>query len=171
MFVNEWDGRRTARNYAHYIYRNTDFENLHSEGIKMDMTTYEFMKKIVKKQINKWNRNYDIMYCITGVDNCVEKFDPLNLWRKRDFIRFYDEMRFLNIGNWGYNWDEAVELEKPTNNDLAEYILSGTFLEFCKSGAKLTDSTMRELNCDIHNRVYTLVVNKLIPCGQAYAQC
>lgn len=170
MLVNEWDGRRTARNYTHYIYRNTDFENLHAEGIKMDMTTYEFMKKIMKKQINKWNRNYDIMYSITSVDNCVEKFDQSNLW-KRDFISFYDEMRFLNMGNWGSNWDEAVELEKPTNNDLAEYILSGKFLECCKNGAKLTDSTMRELNRDIHNRVYTLVINELMPCGQAYAQC
>ncbi len=129
------------------------------------------MKEIMRKQINKWKRNFETMYKITGLDNCLEHFDPLNLWRKRDFITFYDEVRFLDMGKWGSSWDDAVEVELPTKKDLTEYILSGKFLEFCQSGAKLTDSTMRELNRDIHNRVYTLVINKLIPSRMAYAQC
>ncbi len=170
MLVNEWDERRTAKNIAHYIYRNTDFENLHAEGITMDMTTYEFMKKIMRKQINKWKRNIE-MICNITEENCRELYEPLNWWRKLDFKSFYDEMGFLHKGKWGSSWVDAVEVEPPTKKDLTEYILSGKFLEFCQSGAKLTDSTMRELNRDIHNRVYTLVVNNLIPSRKAYAQC
>ena len=50
MLVNDWNVRKTARDYVHYIYRNTDIEDLHAAAVKMDMSTYEIVKKIIEKK-------------------------------------------------------------------------------------------------------------------------
>lgn len=49
MLVNDWNVRKTARDYVHYIYRNTEIEDLHAAAVKMDMSTYEIVKKIIEK--------------------------------------------------------------------------------------------------------------------------
>ena len=49
MLVNDWNVRKTARDYVHYIYRNTEIEDLHAVAVKMDMSTYEIVKKIIEK--------------------------------------------------------------------------------------------------------------------------
>ena len=50
MLVNDWNVRKTARDYVHYIYRNTEIEDLHAVAVKMDMSTYEIVKKIIEKK-------------------------------------------------------------------------------------------------------------------------
>lgn len=171
MLVNDWDIRKTARDYVHYIYRNTEVEDLHAAAIKMDMSTYEIVKKIVEKQIGKWERNYAMIYDAATISECKRKMRGMNEQRQSEFAEFVIAIAFFNMAKFGSNWDEAVEIEPPTNQNIAEYVLSGKFLECCKSGTVMDDIAMREINRDIHNRVYTLMINGLIPCGLSYAQC
>lgn len=171
MLVNDRDLRKTARDYVHYIYRNTEVEDLHATAVKMDMTIYEIVKKIVEKQIGKWERNYAMIYDAATISECKRKMRGMNKQRQKEFAEFVIEMAFFNMAKFGLNWDEAVEIEPPRDQNIAEYILSGKFLECCKTETMLDDIAMCKINRDIHNRVYTLMVNGLIPCGQAYAQC
>ena len=162
MFVNDRDMRKIARDYVHYIYRNTEIEDLHASAIKMDMTTYEIVKKIVEKQIGKWERNYAMMYDAASISECKRKMQGMKEKSKKEFADFAIEIAFLNMANFGSDWDEAVEIEPPTDQNITEYILSGKFLECCKARTVMDDIAMCEINRDIHNRVYTLMVNGLV---------
>ena len=64
--------------------------------------------------------------------------------------------------NWlfGTSWDKAKEVDVSLqNSDYAQYVLSGEFLKSCQNNVELDDEVMCNINKDIHNRIYSLLIN------------
>ena len=59
-------------------------------------------------------------------------------------------------------WDKPVLCEEPVSDDVVSYIMSGKLREACETELTLTDALMKEINIDVHNRVYTLIENGLL---------
>lgn len=112
-----------------------------------------------------------MIYNAATISECKRKMRGMNKQRQSEFVEFVIAIAFFDMAKFGSNWDEAVEIEPPAEQNIVEYILPGKFLECCKSGTVMDDIAMREINRDIHNRVYTLMVTGMIPCGLSYAQC
>lgn len=73
------------------------------------------------------------------------------------FIRYLQELVWGF--NYGMQWDKAkIVASISEKQSLASYVLSGKFSECCRNGNCLDNKTMCEINKDIHNRIYTLLV-------------
>lgn len=59
-------------------------------------------------------------------------------------------------------WDAPIQLENVNKNNLADFLLEGKFKEHCHKNSQLNDSIMKQLNKDIYNRVYTLLINNIL---------
>lgn len=163
MFDNEQGKRKMALGISHYAYRNTVLEDYHSECIKMDMSFYKKIYRIVytklknAKLLHKYIENYseEKLESKEDLDRLLNNV-PEDLRFK--FMRYLSEVLFGSM--CGVEWDLAETLECNLNGkSLANYVLAGNFLECCKNGAILNDKTMRYINKDIHNRIYTLLIN------------
>lgn len=77
------------------------------------------------------------------------------------FMRYFSNIITIIHYNFGSDWDSAELLDYNLNNKRAtNFVLSGRFLECCQKRAILDDKTMCYINKDIHNRIYTLLVNE-----------
>lgn len=121
-----------ALSITHYVYRNTRLEDFHAECVQMDRNFYRIIYNTVR----------------TKLKNVRE----LQL----KFIRYLQDITFGLF--FGTNWDTAVQAEKiRANQSYANYVLAGKFNECCQNGCLLNDATMRIINKDVHNRIYTLL--------------
>ena len=62
----------------------------------------------------------------------------------------------------GTQWDKPVFLDAAINEDYTGFILEGNFKECCDKHRKLNDETMRYVNKDVCNRIFTLLCRNLI---------
>lgn len=75
-------------------------------------------------------------------------------------MRYFSEVAELLREYFESNWNPAQILDcNLDGSSLANYVLSGHFIECCKNGSILDDRIMCYINKDIHNRIYTLLVN------------
>ena len=54
-------------------------------------------------------------------------------------------------------WLPAKAIKDLVVDDYAEYLLRGRFKSACENSEKLTDTIMKEINIDVHNRMFTLI--------------
>lgn len=79
---------------------------------------------------------------------------------KFKFMRYFIEVTELLREYFEASWDPAQTIDCNLDcGSLANYVLLGRFLECCNNGAILNDKTMCYINKDIHNRIYTLLIN------------
>ena len=162
MFNSCDDLKKVARSLTHYVYRNTKLENYHVANAEMNDDLYKAIYKTVYanlknvKLLHKYVFRYEGSYATKeDVEKLVSSV-PEELQFK--FIRY---MQYLIDGfNYGSAWDEAVTLELPAEKQsLANYVLVGKFKEYCDKNMHLDDNAMCCINKDVHNRIYTLLVN------------
>ncbi len=164
---NDDKGRRImALSITHYAYRNTPIEDFHADDVKMDKELYRKVYNIVRRKL----QNVCLLQCYLDDFPC-EKIEDIDDKRKFDellnsvpkalqlkFIRYMQHIIFGRL--YGANWDAACQVEGiKEGQSHASYVLGGEFSKCCKNGNILNDSTMCDLNKDVHNRIYTLLIN------------
>ena len=152
------DKRQLSIGIVHYIYRNTPIvEDNHSENIMMDKSFYSKVYQTVKRKLKtvvEFRKPLSILDDKIPPEQIVRSIPEENRWR---FFKYVQEMCFHSTA-FGKDWDAPSLIEEPIGNNLAEFILRGRFLERCQNNAHFDDKTMCEVNKDINNRVYTLLV-------------
>jgi len=91
-----------------------------------------------------------------------EDFESLLKTVTKDLhLKFISYLQELIWGlTFGTQWDAATVCAPiESSQSGATYILGGRFKECCALGCRLDDKTMCYINKDIHNRVYSLLVN------------
>lgn len=78
------------------------------------------------------------------------------------FNKFFRENVFC-CGDWDHPVLLSIALPTPTAEQCAAFVLGGTFLKACREGWNLTDSEMKRINIDVHNRFYSLMNAGIIP--------
>lgn len=145
---------KLALAYTHSIYRNTELEDYHSGKVEMNMALYGIIRKIVKEKIeyiNVENRKLAKFKSLEALNKHIKEHPNSHTY-------MYVAEIYLN-SIMGLDWDSPVMSEDTiiNNNNLADYILKGNFLEYCEKHMRLNDAAMRYINKDVYNRVYTLV--------------
>lgn len=160
MGILDISNRKLALCYTHIAYRNTALEDYHSQNVIMDDDFYNIIYEIVSKQIKRIKRNQKILVQINSLEECNTLLQQMYYPRAKEFQEFALEVfRTIQFKN-GSQWDPAEVLESKKPKDAAEYILSGHFKECCELHRKLDNATMKYINRDIHNRMYTLITMK-----------
>lgn len=152
--------RELALCYAHMIYRNTEVEDYHSQGVVMGDDFYSIVYRIVSKQIRRIKRNQKIAIKINTLDACAEMLQSMYYPRAKELHKYILDVYYTIKFQFGSAWDPAKTLETEYPKDAAEYILSGRFKECCERHQVLDDKTMAYINRDVHDRIYTLVSMK-----------
>ena len=165
MFSKEDEKRIMARSITHYVYRNTVLEDYHSKCVKMDMKFYKKIYKVVYTKLEEVKKYHPYIYNspqkfpdLKDMRNCLIVFNNVSQEMKLETIK-YCEAIWWNMF-YGTNWEVAKKIDINSNMKCeAAYILEGHFIQCCRNGEILDDKTMCYINKDIHNRVYTLLVN------------
>lgn len=129
----------------------------------MDMAFYKKIYAIVSaklRNVKKFNK-----YIIHFDGNAFESEEEISRLIatvpddiQLGFIRYLQNIAFGMM--FGIGWDRAVAMDwDPKNGSGASYILAGEFLNCCRNGEVLGDATMCRINKDVHNRIYTLLIN------------
>lgn len=158
-FIDASD-RELALCYAHIAYRNTELEDYHSQNVIMDDDFYNIIYEIVSKQIRRIKMNHKTLVQINSFEECKATLQKMYYPRAKEFYEFVLDALYTIQGKMGSEWDPAEVIESKRPNNAAEYILSGHFKECCKQHRNLYDATMKYVNRDVHNRIYTLVTMK-----------
>ncbi|MDE6274803.1 MAG: hypothetical protein K2L87_07145 [Clostridiales bacterium] len=165
MFNDDTGRRKMALAITHYAYRNTaQLENYHSgEPKPMDREFYRTIYGVVYPRLKKAQL----------LQRYIDDFPSGDLNSQEDFNALMDtvpeELQLRFIGyiqsifsqfTFGKLWN-AAELVEPikAGQSAAKYVLGGAFAACCESGALLNDATMRLINQDVHNRIYTLLIS------------
>lgn len=154
--------RKLARAITHYVYRNTKIEDYHSENVVMDLNFYKKVYKQVYAKMVKAERftKYIIGFARREKEGKSLGAEAFNLIKEEDvagFVPFYKQINWNSL--FGKSWDEAELIDVKVSGTLARFILDGEFKKHCFSGSHLDDNAMKEINKDIHNRVYSLLIN------------
>lgn len=163
MFNDDKGRRDIALSITLYAYRNTKLEGYHVEKAVMDKEFYRAIYNVVRDKLNN----------VKLLQRYLDAFPDCDLNDKQNFDRLMESVpeqlhfKFLIyskniVGAWilASHWDDAVRAEPiRAGQSCANYVLAGKFSECCKSGCKLTDAVMCEINKDVHNRIYTLLTD------------
>lgn len=161
MYNDENGRRKMALSITHYVYRNTKLEDYHAETVKMDQNFYRKIYSIVKAKIKNVQlfQRYVDSFSQEDLNNQAILEQLINSVPEELQLRWIRYLQEIIWGmQYGANWDPAQRMQSiSAGQSLAGYILAGKFLDCCNDGCILDDDTMRVINRDVHNRVYTLL--------------
>lgn len=153
MFSERMTAEELSLICVHYAYRNTSLENYHCKSVIMDETLYKTMHRIVARNLNYIKQFLALDLNIHDENDLKEAAYSFRPSIGKHFFRFFGEFIYKS----GSDWEKPKELDIPVTKNLATFILGGKFVECCKIGAQLDDTTMCIINKDVHNRIYTLL--------------
>lgn len=165
MFNDENGRKKLALSITHYAYRNTSqLENFHAGDPKqMNQTFYRTIYNVVYSKL----KNVQLF------QRYIDDFPKQSLDSQEDFNSLMDtvpehlHLKFINYIKdiyfefaYGKFWD-APEFVSPIKEgqSAAKYVLGGTFADCCKNNTLLDNTAMRNINKDVHNRIYTLLIS------------
>ncbi len=65
-------------------------------------------------------------------------------------------------GMSSHTWQKAEKLTEPIGENMVTYLLNGRLKTACENGEILNNDLMKEINMDVHNRMFTLIEKKRI---------
>ena len=144
------------------IYRDTEIENYHSEEAVMDRKLYNEMYAVVDKNVKTVLQFHQKLLKIRNkqdVDNEMRAISASEQIALKDYA-----LGFYAVTICKPNWDPPEKLALPEKpEDFAQFILGGRFIECCEKHCNLSDPVMCDINKDVHNRIYTLLCENLLP--------
>lgn len=144
------------------IYRDTKIEDYHMDCVILEMEVYDDMVKVVDRNVKKVQRYHRKMINIQTETDADAQLYSMPSSERNEFIQYVFAFNFLSKSFC--NWDPPQKIELfVLPEDLSKYILNGHFIECCRKHHILTDSTMRYINQDIYNRIYTLMCENILP--------
>lgn len=131
-------------------YREIDYwEEKHSRQEQLDMSTYKQMLIYVQEKLDFYLPF--VKYMRMSKEEWSSKGQNLSQEDRDYMLGFAYYSRSIN------EWLPAKLIKDPVVDDYAEYLLHGRFKSACENSEKLTDDLMKEINIDVHNRMFTLI--------------
>lgn len=162
MIINELTDKQKAIIYTHIIYRDTELEEFHVKNKRMTDELYKIVLEIVTKNLQRVKSNQNILNRVANETELKKQLETMYMTRSIELIGFIRQMYAYKEVLPGADWDEAEPVDLEISENLPAFILNGRFLECCKKEMFLDDITMRYVNKDVHDRIYTLILNKLL---------
>ena len=144
---------------SHYIFRNTEIEDLHSQGIKMNFKFYLESIDYFGQIVNQVNRNKKIVSLFLKdkwEQVIVQKIQNGEIKTNIQKRLCFDLSSYLLMMP---DWDKPILLSEKPCKGITRYIFKGKYAEHCVNESILDDKTMCEINHEICNRIYTLIEN------------
>lgn len=136
-------------------YREVEcWEQYHTEHKKLDLCIYREMLFEIRTKLDFYLPF--TKYMRMGKDEWIAHEKKLTQ-QEQDYM-----LGFAYYGASIYEWQPAIKLDAPYGDDIAEYLLSGRFKQACSNGEILNNELMKQINIDVHNRMFTLIENNLI---------
>lgn len=158
MIMDDQFIREKALCLAQYLYRNTMIEVYHSSGCRMDQHLYTTMCRVIDSRLKKLSGKNEIVDKILRNDPSV--IDDIIRTPKNGVLKTITLCQDITSDmKSGKDWDDAELVPFNANMKLPQYILDGKFKEYCEESKPLSDENMKILNKDIHNRIYTALIN------------
>ena len=149
------DERQSAYVLALNCYRNVEcWENYHAKGAQLNMNIYDEMLVAVKREYDYFRPLY--LYL---------RMDSAQLRSALNCLTEAEQRELLFLFKMGRNnkcWDKAQRVSDPIGDDNIQFLLSGRLKSACENRECLDDKLMKEINIDVHNRMYTLIVKHRI---------
>lgn len=131
-------------------YREIDcWEQYHSEQIELDMCIYEEMLSAVREKLS-FHLPF-VKYMRMTAEEWLIQGEKLSQQEQELMLGFVFYSRSMN------EWEPAKRIYAPKSNNFAEYLLCGRCKDACANGEKLNNALMKEINIDVHNRMFTLI--------------
>ena len=149
--------QRLAIGLTHYIYRNTKIEDYHADMVNMDNRLYLWALDYYKERIKIVLRRKKIIKALENNDIEAIK-EMLEYYGEKSpvYCMIFEIILFMA----NTTWDAPVEVEKKDPHTTGyRYMLEGKFFRHCMDGDKLDNKVMCDINKDICNRIYTLLLN------------
>ena len=150
--------RLTAHIIGMECFKNADLiRERHNSGTPADMEFYEAMLQHLRQSLSSHVTDIIDIQNRGGIWGVLAKSPTLQNRFYQSYLRFYKECLK------GERWDLPENLHERTSLSPAEYILDGEFKKACEKRQPLTQVRLGIINHDIHNRVYTLLGNHMLP--------
>ena len=149
--------QKLAIGLTHEIYRNTEIEDHHALGEVMDTKLFLWALDYFKEKF-KFAMRRKVAIKAYKDDKYKKLFKYLCEYGDNPYtFNFIAGIYLFSINS---DWDEPVEVEKKDPHETAyRYILSGRFFYHCNNHSKMTDEVMCDINKDVCNRIYTLLLS------------
>ena len=125
------------------------WEQYHSEQRVLNMSIYEEMLSALKEKLAFFLPFVKYMR-MTPEEWFAHEHELSS--QQKELIEF-----FIAYTRSMYEWEPAERIEPLGTDDIAEYLLCGRCKEACANAEKLNNALMKEINIDVHNRMYTLI--------------
>lgn len=150
--------RLTAYIIGMECYRNAELiKERHKSGSPADMDFYDAMLRHLSQTLSSHINDIIDIQNRGGIWGVLAKSPSLQNRFYQSYLRFYRECLK------GERWDPPRDLKERTELSPAEYILDGEFKKTCEKRQSLTQVRMSIINHDIHNRIFTLLENHMLP--------
>lgn len=142
---------------SHYVFRNTEIEDFHSQSKKMDFEFYLETIAYCGQFVNRINRNKKLISIFLE-----ENWEKRLLQIVKENKKLTNVQRNLCLNLWWYLtalpcWDKPEIISEKPSRGITKYIFNGKYFEHCANESILDDKTMCDVNHDICNRIYTLI--------------
>ena len=134
-----------------------EIETLHTEGGKTDM---DFFVRVKKSCIEKLEITLEEVSIIREAGGITETMKAPMFGNNLNFLfRYYENAAF----SWCPSGSFELSLPGQSPEELATFVLDGTFRETCEAGEELTNEVMFRNNNDVKNRFFAVVQAGLFP--------
>lgn len=138
--------------------RNTELmKERHKSGSPADMDFYEAMLQHLSQTLSSHVTDIIDIQKRGGIWGVLAKSPSLQNRFYQSYLRFYKECLK------GERWEPLQNLNERTSQSPAEYILDGEFKLACEKKLPLTQVRLGIINHDVHNRIFTLIENRMLP--------
>lgn len=136
-------------------YREVEcWEQYHIEHKKLDFDIYREMLSATRAKLGLYLPF--TQYMRMSKDEWIAHEEKLTQ-QEQDYM-----LGFAYYGASVQEWQPAVKLDMPCGDDIAEYLLSGRLKQACENGEILNNELMKQINIDVHNRMFTLIEKHII---------
>lgn len=147
--------RRIAYILTRICYREAKcWEDYHSQKVKLDMHIYEEMLSTVKLNLLFYLQFVKYMRMSKEEWLSIVKELPQQV---QDIM-----LAILLYSSGFFEWEPAEKLNEQIPKDITTFLLCGRLKLACENGEVLDNSLMKQINIDVHNRMFTLIKNNRI---------
>lgn len=171
--AKEMSEETLSKALVHDIYRNTpELEDMHCALKPMSMEFFRTMKLMMKDKIAVHRSAYKLID--TNVSEAFFRATAAYDCDGPGMLSAYAFTLVATATMFGNGWDKPTTVD-PSEIDVlcrnivnadpedideiyAIFLLSGKFRDHCYKKTVLSDSIMKEINIDIHNRMYSILI-------------
>lgn len=171
--AKEMSEETLSKALVHDIYRNTpELEDMHCALKPMSMEFFRTMKLMMKDKIAVHRSAYKLID--TNVSEAFFRATAAYDCDGPGMLSAYAFTLVTTATMFGNGWDKPTTVD-PSEIDVlcrnivnadpedideiyAIFLLSGKFRDHCYKKTVLADSIMKEINIDIHNRMYSILI-------------